>query len=365
MVRLVLHIGMGKTGTSTLQAELTARHRQLARQGVCYPVVGRSRNQSALNCLIRPVDRVPRQFRTPDRREQDAMRAFGESFWADLRRIVERSGADVTVISSEHFFYLDADELSRLGDLLADQFSEIRVVAYVRSPADYYVAVTQQRVRASHEIVPPASYRIPIRRCLERHRHEFGDDVVVRTYERAALVGEDIVDDFASVAMPGVSLRRSKRADVNVSMTAEAMCIMQRFRRARFPDDNDVFNPETHRLLDALERVQERIPQTAPRLTGGLARLVTENHREDLDWLADELGVSFDLPDTPVGTEPSHRGSSDDLSDVLDVTDERIDATLYALLAELTHRSAMHTFASKIRRRAETEVRWWLPDSLV
>ena len=362
-MRLVLHVGMGKTGTSTLQAELTARHRQLARQGVCYPVVGRSRNQSALNCLIRPVDRVPRQFRTPDRREPAAMRAFGESFWADLRRIVERSGADVTVISSEHFFYLDADELSRLGDLLADQFSEIRVVAYVRSPADYYVAVTQQRVRASHEIVPPASYRIPIRRCLERHRQQFGD-IVVRTYERTALVGEDIVDDFASVAMPGVSLRRSKLGDVNVSLSAEAMCIMQRFRRARFPDDNDVFNPETHRLLDALERVHERIPQTAPRLTGGLAMLVTENHREDLDWLADELGVSFDLPDTASGAGPSPRGSSDDLSDVLDVTDERINATLYALLAELTHRSAIQTFASKIRRRAQTEMRWWLPESL-
>ena len=44
------------------------------------------------------------------------MRRFGEETWATILRTVRSSGAEVTVLSSEHFFYLDRHEVMRLRD---------------------------------------------------------------------------------------------------------------------------------------------------------------------------------------------------------------------------------------------------------
>ena len=369
-MRLVLHIGMGKTGTSTLQSELAAQARMLAEHGICYPVVSRAPDHSALNCLVRPLDRVPRQYRTTRRNDEDAMRRFGEETWSSILRRVRSSGAEVTVLSSEHFFYLDRDEVTRLRDLLAGEFSEITVVAYVRSPPDYYVAVMQQVVRASDRIVSPADYRIPLRNCLERHRGAFGD-LVVRAFDRDRLVAGDVVADFAAVGFPnGPSLRRDeRRPDVNETMSAEAMCILQQFRSWRYPDRNDVFDADTVRVREGLSAVAEVIPQTRARLRPTLAEIVYENHRADIEWLATEFGIELRPPDV----EPSVRGADDllgaheagdpsavtldQLVDVLAVDRSSVDATLYALVHELAVGARPSRVRAAIRTRVDRVLR--------
>ena len=358
-MRLVLHIGMGKTGTSTLQRELRAGRRSLAAQGICYPVVGHAPNHSALNCLVRDFERVPRYFRSARRRDEASMRQYGERFWEEVLRSVRRSDADLAVLSSEHFFYLNSREVDRLAALLRTEFSEVDVIAYVRSPASYYVALSSQRVRARHGIVPPSEHRLPIRRCLERYQSAFGGALRVRGFERSSLVGQDVVTDFVSAALPaGTSFRRRSGGDENESTSAEAMCVLQRFRRHRFHDEEDVFNPETGQVIRLLARMDARHGGTPPRLRPEVAALVTDNHRDDLRWLAETLGVVFPDADAHRAAPPGDgSGTSTDLAELLEVDADRIEAMLYAVVHEMARRSRFRRFPAGALGRMERALR--------
>ena len=240
-------------------------------------------------------------------------------------------------------------------------------MAYVRSPPDYYVAVMQQVVRASHRIVPPADYRIPIRNCLERHREAF-DELVVRPFRRDRLVAA--TSWRTSPPSGSRAGRRSRRAerrpDLNESMSAEAMCILQQFRSWQFHDRNDVFDADTVRVreTDCL-RSPKSIPQTRARLRPALAEMVYENHRADIEWLETEFGVELLPPQAELHAgragRPGRSGDAvpvsssrlDQLVAVLDVDPSSIDATLYALVHELAVGARPSRLRAAIRTRVD------------
>lgn len=333
-MKLVLHIGMAKTGTSTLQTALVTNRKLLDRRGICFPSPAKAVNHSALTCCLQPVDRIPRQFKPRGDETLEVLRERGQRFWNDISREVRRSSADCAVLSSEHLFYLREDEVVGLRDLLRQLFDPIRVVAYVRQPASYYLAMTQQRIKASYRVTPPRTYRLPLRKCLERYQQVFEGNLDVRPFDRTRLVGQDIVADFLSSALPRhPGLREELEVgDQNESMSAEAMCIVQRLRRFAWPDGNDVFTPETERVIDTLRTMGG---QTTARLTPGIAAIVTQRHQDDLDWLDRGFGLRFDPPSPPAGEIEPEVGTSEDLTSILDIDLGRVEACLYEVVKRL------------------------------
>lgn len=333
-MRLVLHIGMGKTGTSALQAELAAQRRRLARRGICYPVVDGRDAHGTLTCLVRTEARIPRAYRGVGRDDLASLRARGAAYWDALERRLDADDAHTAILSCEHFFYLQDEELASLHALLESRFDWIDVVAYVRAPASYYVAMVQQVLRASATIPAPRTHRLPYQTCIERYRSRFPGAVTVRSFERDSLVGADIVEDFASVAFPQTDVLGRRRVvdAVNPSMSAEAMCILQEFRHLRYPLDDQRFNGATAELRKALDDAGRVVAQTPAKLRPEVAAVVLANHATDLRWMADELDL--DLRSGAVATRDSDRsvGAVGECRRFLDVDEARITETLHAVL---------------------------------
>ena len=62
-MKLVLHLGHGKTGTSSIQATLLANAELLAANGIAYPAPEKRAGHSALLAIFKPYETRPRIYR--------------------------------------------------------------------------------------------------------------------------------------------------------------------------------------------------------------------------------------------------------------------------------------------------------------
>lgn len=123
-MRLVLHIGLPKAGSSAVQHSLERRASELSGLGVHYAVAAGARNASISSGngleLARYLD--PRR-RPPGFSVSDFERSFEKSYLSPAH--------PVSVISSEFLAYADEDMLRRFRDVLLGR-RQIQVIGFIR-----------------------------------------------------------------------------------------------------------------------------------------------------------------------------------------------------------------------------------------
>ena len=360
-MRLVLHIGTPKTGTTALQTALRTGSDRLRRAGVLYPSPPvRRRNHNLLTTALGDNGKIEREFAVFDDGDEQSIRARGATYWEQLGQEVTNASPEVVILSGEYFYGLRQPGVRQLGALLTELTTDIQVVCYVRDPVSYYVAMTAQLVRASHVIPPPNSFRMRARECLSRYLEVFDGRVAVRSSDRAALVDGDIVADFVRWFVPEAAdvAGELERTSLNESLSAEAMCVVQLLRRHGWPHEDGSFAPESDRVVEVLKARRELWQQTPAALRLDLAARFHHEHREDLRFLAEHFGVTFRAPDCPVPGTATPRGwMSGDLTDVLDVDSAEVERVTFQLLKELAETSSLRALAiDRIAHKARTLV---------
>jgi hypothetical protein len=198
VARIFLHIGTEKTGTTTLQAFLTANEAALARSGLTYlsdqsrPYFERIAHGPLAACLM--AERA--EFISGGKHQP------AEFVLDVLRRDIDRSGRDV-ILSCEQFSsrITSAASLRRLADALADH--DVTIVCYLRRQDELAIAAYTTAVRCGRqtrlsigEIVDGGWY-YDFRRMLSLWAVVFGaENLIVRPYDVESLHGQDIRRDF-------------------------------------------------------------------------------------------------------------------------------------------------------------------------
>jgi hypothetical protein len=335
---------MGKTGTTTLQDTLAAHRGRLAQVGVLYPTSTFSQSSENHNGIIGPFmssdHTIPREFIQKDLDEPGTVARAGRELWADIQAQARSLNPAVVILSGEYLFTQPEDVLVDLRDLLTAYVDDIQIVAYVRDPAAFYLSLVQQQVRASYLITPPDRFEYPIRPCLTRHSRVFGDRLSVKAFDRSKLRDRCIVRDFLDSFVPEAADVAAEMAvaDANESMSAEAMCIMQRVRRHGWPDSNDIFNPDSTVIMRALASTATTVPQTPARLPADLRAAIARRFARDLAWLHERFGLVFEefSEDAGAPAEESERWTSNELTKILDVDSESVDRVTVALMKSLS-----------------------------
>jgi hypothetical protein len=351
-MHLILHIGTAKTGTTSLQVSLASNRRALARRGVLYPEPPAHRvNHNLLTTLLGPSVRVPREFL--EMGDEASLRKLGQRYWDGIRREVARSAANVVVISGEYFYGLPGEGVARLRELLADLAGDdIEVACYLRGPAEYYVSMMQQQVKASHTVQPPSRFQWRAAACLTRYLETFSAPLVVRSAERPALVQGDVRRDFVQTFLPQIDLGGpiTRAPILNESMSAEAMCILQAVRRRGWPDEDGRFAPESNRLVAALNGMREGSPlQSSPELRADIRDAFVRKHAADLRFVEERFGIRFASvaddggraePDPPPGWD------SGELCEILEVDPDDVRQLTYDLLKVMAERPPLTAVAA-------------------
>lgn len=339
-MRLVLHIGTDKTGTTTLQNTFRRHRNELRASGVLYPTSNSDRwtQHQLLMCSATQPDRLSREFDEMRELSLQELRERGRVWWQGVLDQIEAQRPHTVILSYEGLFELAAEDLVSLREHLAPTFSTIDVVVYLRHPASHWVARAQQSVKLSWAITRPRAYKLLYRERLSAYVDVFGAVAPV-AFDPLVLSDGDVVSDFLTRHIPdGPDIyRQIEVQNANDSMSAEAMCIMQGFWRHAELFGADTRSKTAVTIRQTLDRIAAHHPQTKPSIDPGIEAALAGNHDDDLTWLAERYGLefpSFQVDPTTPPCDPEILESRD-LRTLLRVDADSLEQTTYLLLGEL------------------------------
>lgn len=318
-MKLILHIGRPKTGTSTLQATLSGRARLLREAGYLYPRIGHVTHHKHITFLLPCLAPSPKHEGMPP----EDLRSRGEAGLGDVKRQIDRHRPHTVILSSEYLFRpMTGADVDILTDYLRQICDDIAVVAYLRDPVSAFASGLAQRLKTNHLLpdgIRPADYVAPIAAFRRRHK------VYAHRFDRASLIGGDIVTDFMTRYVEGVPPGPAD-SDTNRSPGAEGIKLLWLYRRTfaadragTYGDDLKAFYGRILAAEDTLGRSRKVV--VLPRVADHLYGLFLPQH----DYLKAHDGIDF-LGDRVVGVPSEPLPPPQCLEDLFDVSQDRFCA---------------------------------------
>ena len=227
---IYLHIGFPKTATTSLQLALQAHQAELADAGVCYPLIDSDFKQRYLKVF----DQKGQQ--------NDAARAGLKVSVDRMADQIRNSGCPHTVLSCEELtnFMMMAfspNNLHRLRACLTEIDPDIRLIAYVRNPADYYLSILQERLKRHGGTLKPDDFQTRFATIILLYEEVFDAPAHVREFHPTRLLNGDIVEDFFdAVGITGLETKSWDRITSNESISPEVLLALDLSRRELDPE---------------------------------------------------------------------------------------------------------------------------------
>ena len=215
----MLHIGLPKTGTTSIQRLLTTKRDELREQGYVYPRV----KEGGVPQFLHKVELAGRAV----------------PFWRELKAEIDSLPEDgTTVILSDEqcsWSFRDTRLIGSLYDRLADRFASMRIVVYLRRQDLHAASLFAQRLRVGRTEPPDltsfADEMAPVHdydALLSRWAEVFGEaSIMPRLYARDCLPGGDVVRDFLEVCGLGAEWAAQHSVlQTNRSMNIEGQTLL-------------------------------------------------------------------------------------------------------------------------------------------
>ena len=278
MGRCIVHVGMHKTGTSSIQQSLD----RFEDADFLYADAGMPNHSSVVFEML--------GFKRPERSAEGRRRpaAPTAAAIAQFRQSMARAGKRTFLISGEGISILPKHKLVRLKTLLSEFFDEIAVFAAVRPPASYVASVFQGPVRngmRSHIEIHLRSYR----RLFHKFDEVFGrENVRLWKFDPKSYPGGCAVRDFCGRA--GISLPAERVVRVNESLSREALGLLFAYRTfAPQLGFAEMTRAQNNQLLAELLKIGSARFRFSP----DLIRPILDGARDDIAWMETRLGQSL------------------------------------------------------------------------
>lgn len=261
-MKLLLHIGTGKTGSTSVQRFLRVNNALLRERGVFVPRTLGEGNHRRLPAIVQEDRNAETFMRTHghvQKTRRDAVRErWKNGFLAEVSEASKDPALQLCIISSEHLSFLQGREIRRLRDLLVDRFASLRILVYLRDPIDYAVSMYDTALKIGglrHGPLPPKRHgEADYRELLRKWVKVFGREALeVRLFDLRELVGGDVVADFADAAgldLQGCTLPDHENASLNPLGQALLARVNRRLPRFRPDGRLNPWRGEIHRVFE-------------------------------------------------------------------------------------------------------------------
>jgi hypothetical protein len=283
--RCVIHYGMPKTGSSSIQTWLL---RSLSDPRFMYLNVGTRGSGNLIANLFKDApEQLHRNLKLGV--DSDTLQRQLQQTRAALLQQITSSSAETLVFSAEMLSNFSTSELQRLCEFIQPHVREMRAVGYVRKPVSFMESVFQQRVKSGTDTLDPARNYPRYRERLQKFEQRFGSDGVdYWLFDAASLRNGCVVQDFCArleVTTDGSAVPR-----VNDSLSLEALRLLFAYRR---------YGPGFGKGPGALEEnrmLRIRLRELAgPRMRfhASLVEPVLQRFVDDIAWMEARLGTSL------------------------------------------------------------------------
>ena len=290
MRQLILHIGMHKTGTTSIQRSLDG----LAKDRVKYVALGSSNHSGPMSVAFSDREAKGRRAR-PERSPQDT-EALKQRIRAQLEAELAQEQFDKFVISGEGLVFLTPRNLRELSELLRKHVDEVRVFAYVRDPVGFSSSALQQRIKGGigGQDLTRANYRAKFVPFIEIFGREYFS---VKEFSRPTLRDGSVVSDFCHLW--GIPFDPKSEVRSNESLAEPTVKLMHLFNRSGVPSLESRMQKQARMVMvEAMgTHFKGKFDLPAQFRAGAI-------DREDIAWLAKEFGITFPVDASTPATMP-------------------------------------------------------------
>lgn len=331
-MKIIIHAGRAKTGTTAIQKTMKTNRERLLDQGVLYPqTFVREVDHSGMTVPLR--NRVQRSM--VSKLGSDYQKALEISYteWAKVGDQVRSTEAHTVLISSEFLF--GARHIRKIPDLIQEYFgqpAELSFLIYLRRPSEHYTSFLQQKLKAGHSLPNTGSEAVlrRIRKFLPM------GDTQVRLFSRDALYGNDIVADFCFATGIDFGRLEGLSSDSNTSISAEAAILLQEYRRQHHLKNENVFTKDTQEFIKTLRLVETRNPDafTKIRLRPEVAQML-DRETQDSKKIFKRFGIQLSRDHGVVPVQEQELAGFEDVEDVVVFDPDALQRMREALAASL------------------------------
>lgn len=227
-----IHIGLAKTGTTSIQRQFVKQRSWLDARGFWYPKPGTRKFFAGHHCLAWSIGELPKNPKF----------CAGFSVEELARDIQQKPDHDI-IVSSEELSLLSFNYLKIRALLALFPGREIFVIAYVREQAEFFNSYYLELLSAFEDPGTMDEF-VELRMAESRYDYRIwfaiwddlvGKNVIVRPYDRKALKTPNVIDDFYKIIGLRDPLAMFKRSDPqNISLNnLQAALIMELIARAK------------------------------------------------------------------------------------------------------------------------------------
>lgn len=286
--KLFLHLGLAKTGTSSLQAFLYSnRHTLIEKYGILYFDFQENHNFFQVMFSDKPESLLQMQMLGIYTRE--AADLYIDKCRHNIITEIQNHRPRVIVVSSEFFSGMSMIELSRMWKFLKDIAQEVHPIAYVRDPWSFSYSLTQELIRSgalSGEVaLGYASSNVEIIRKFE---DAFQAKIIVAPYINFGQ-SFNVVDDFSQrIGLDNFDsfTQPASTYAVNPRMTREAATMLLYLNRKYPTFDKDglyIANPARDWMVEAIQQVKEKVVNY--QLSKATAEKIYSESRADIQFM--------------------------------------------------------------------------------
>jgi hypothetical protein len=234
MRQILIHCGVHKTGTSSIQRVLSANRPGLLELGILYPSFRSNHFELYSAFCEQPLYYHANRLRGITSLEEVA--AARANTLELLEAELSKHSRSNVVISSEDFSAMTETEMAEFVSYLRSLgFSRISFILYLRDHISYWESSLQQRIKGGVHIQlaeglaahPIKSYK-PFLKTLSAVAKP--EDIYLRIFDRSTFPNGDVVADFLEVArLRNLTLAASDQ--VNTSISWPAMLALNELNR--------------------------------------------------------------------------------------------------------------------------------------
>ena len=332
--KIVLHVGLHKTGTTSIQTNCHRHRAAFAEHGIIYPsfVFGKEHRGNHSAPLAQLVVDDPDEYGKDWRTNHDAdgftiQQAYREQF----SELFSNAKGETLILSGEKVSGFEAQHLRALQSILLEHTDQLQTIVYVRDPLTSVTSIVQQQIKAG--------FKGNLGRLVGRSRKRvetllsvFGDELTIVNFHEAVSNPAGLVNDF--LHRVGLSPDTEHGLDfvsANSGISLEASLILQAIN-IDFPAGS-----EYRKKTDAMPLLD--LPGAKFELKHFRSRPKYPELLAERAWFEEELGMTF--PEIPPPKPPSELWGTDTLF----LLEDRI--------RRLTYRPQQFSAANFLIREAE------------
>ena len=303
---LYLHIGLGKTGSTSIQQDLLASADLLESQyDLHYPRnfthtrQHRGNHSMLLRSLFSDDPEVRARLAAQGLSSSAAIEQYNRQTLSQLHAGFGATNASNLLLSAEGVGHFKKPQLEELAHWLQELAGEIRIVACVRHPVHALSSEIQQRLLIG-EILEDMYEKPPVylfSRLFRRFEQAFGkENIIVYDFADAIRSPDGLTTEFLRQIGIEAAADFPRSQASNTSMSHEGALLLSAINRLRpILIDQDRNPARLHVNPSYFKKIPGRT-YTAPRQVYDQAIRTVQG---DIDWLLQEYGIDLGNFETP------------------------------------------------------------------